>query len=101
MMMFSVLPAMATHTNPPIGQVVFIANSDKLGIIEHVVGNPQDGFTTDGTKYLYLIPRDLPNPAQAPEVGDYVIFDIVPENSRRATNVVASPDCPPFCGGPL
>ena len=101
MMMLSVLPAMAFHSNPNdvIGKIVFINKADKHGTIEHIVTDGSGGFTTDGTKYQYLIPQDLRFPNDPPSVGDFVNFDIVPENSRHATDVRFSSDCPPLCGG--
>ena len=101
MMMLSVLPVMAFHFVPHdvIGQVVFINKSDKHGTIEHIVTDGSGGFTTDGTKYQYRIPQDLRFPNDPPSVGDFVTFDIVPENSRHATEVRFSSDCPPLCGG--
>ncbi len=101
MMMLSVLPAMAFHSNPTdvIGQIVFINKSDKHGTIEHIVSDGSGGFPTDGTKYQYQIPQDLRHPNDPPSVGDFVTFDIVPENSRHATDVRFSSDCPPLCGG--
>ena len=102
MMMLSVLPAMAFHSNPfdVIGEVVFVNKANKHGTIEHIVLDGSGGFTTDGTKYQYLIPQDLRFPDFThPSVGDIVQFSIVPENSRHATDVRFSSDCPPLCGG--
>jgi len=101
MMMFSVLPVMAFHSNPNdvIGQVVFINKSDKHGTIEHIVSDGSGGFTTDGTKYQFRIPQDLTTPNVSLSVGDFVTFDIVPENSRHATDVQLSVGCPPNCAG--
>ena len=104
MLMISVLPAMALHSNPSdvSGLVVFINAADKHGTIEHVVSDGSGGFPSDGTKYQYRIPQDLLNPndpSTIPEVGDFAQFSIDPENSRHATNVAIETTCPPSCGG--
>ena len=84
----AIIPAIAiTNAN---GFVVSINPAGKHGVIER---------TDDGsnTKYQFNIPRDLQNPAESPQVGNFAIFDIIPDKSRHATNVITV--CPPACGG--
>ena len=84
----AILPAIAITEAE--GIIVSINPSGKHGVIER----DDDG---SNTKYQFNIPRDLQNPTvNPPVVGNSVVFDIIPDKSRHATNVlVCPPDCPP------
>ena len=82
----SIVPATAFGS----GTVVSINAAEKHGAIRR---------ENDGSNNLYQfnIPRDLGGPT-IPDVGDFVVFAIDPENSRHATNIFV-PCIPPDCGG--
>jgi len=65
------------------GIITFVNPAGNHGMIELIAGDAT-------TLYQFRIPQDLSDPSYNPSIGDRVEFDIVPENSRLATNVKLS-----------
>jgi len=74
---------LAPNAYAATGNIVFVNPAGNHGMIELIAGDAT-------TLYQFRIPQDLSDPNYNPSIGDRVEFDIVPENSRHATNVKLS-----------